>query len=129
MFAALAFLGEAVDDRFKRLQNFLFIDVFLVELIEPVPGKTRSQVHIVSARSLPDERDFAQCRSGTAIRAAGHADDDFFTPQARLVDDQLQLIQQLRKVTFCFGHGQPAGRQRHTGHCTPPQRRMMCAIR
>ena len=66
--------------------------------------------------ALPTKRDLRHVGPDAAVRAAGHADDDFLARQADFRAERLDAVNQAGQHTFGFRQRQAAGGQRRAGH-------------
>lgn len=107
--ACLTFLGIARDDGGEQGFDILGLHAFLEELGKALAGEAAAEVNIVFARSAADEGDLRDVGTGTAVRAAGHADGDGIVAQAVFLDGFLELGEQIGQVTLRLGQRESAG--------------------
>ena len=73
MLVAVAFVGISREQWLEYAEDLRLIQVLAMQAIEPVAFEIGAQMQVVTARTLANQRDFAQVRPRAAVRATGDA--------------------------------------------------------
>src|SRR5580658_1030169 len=68
-----------------------FIQVLLIDPVQPCSLVIAAKMEVVAPRRCPDETDFGHIRTAATIGAAGHPDDNVLFPQAVPGQQRLDL--------------------------------------
>ena len=86
------------------------------DLVESHAVGVAAEPELVFAGRLADEADLGHVGAGTAVGAAGGADNNFLTRHADFHRELFNAVDQAGQGTLRLGQTEAAGRQRRAGH-------------
>ncbi len=114
--AGMAFLGVLLEEFADEHWNFVGESGYLPEASEAGAYAITAEHDVILARGFAHEADLGVVRTGAAVGAARHADDEFFVGDTCSGLAFFEFREELLEDAFRFGEGEATGRESRAGH-------------